>query len=544
MKTRRLRFLSLFLPIVSLIAFTVSAYALSGSRYDTRLTPATSAPMTSRVAVVGNVSGDNAKKSLTQIMGPKGLVLIFTGTLCPIANSYAPDFAKWAREGKEKGVNLALVYANPSDGDKILAHSKEYGLEGVTKINDALHTLTNTLGATVTPEAFVLDTQGKVVYTGRLDDRYVDRGKPKGSAIAKHDLQDAIIALSSDKPQPQARNKAFGCVIESPTEIVPAAPTYSGSVAKILNENCVSCHRPGEIGPMRLDNYNSASAFAQNIADVSERKYMPPWKPIIGHGKFAGERKLTEGQIETLQNWARSNAPAGTLTKVPPAPQFTQGWTLGKPDLILKMPRPWKTDASGTDLYRCFVIPTGITEDKQVVGVEYRAGNSKVVHHVIGYLDTRGAARKKDAAEAGDGYTSFGGPGFVPTGELGGWAPGNLPHFLPEGLARTLPANSDLVLQVHYHPTGKVEEDLTQVGIYFAKKPQPKEFISYPILASLSIPAGEKEYKTEQTIPIPSDITLYAVTPHMHLLGREIGMELTLPDGKKTALDSDQRLGF
>jgi hypothetical protein len=522
MNTRRLLFLALPLAALTVSAFALTTKSVAKPRPD--------------VAVSVNGPRGTEKKALSEIMGAKGLVLIFTGTQCPIANSYAPDIAKWAIDWKEKGVNIALVYANPGDAGKLTAHANEYKLSGVTQINDPLHQLTDKFGATVTPESFVLNADSKVVYTGRLDDKYVDRGKPKGSPVAKHDLKNAVMALVNNTPQPVAKIKAFGCVIESPIEKVPTSPTYAKDVAKILNENCVSCHRAGEIGPMRLDNVESARAFAQNIADVADRRFMPPWKPLENHGKFAGERKLSEAQIETLKVWAQSNAPAGDIAKVPTLPKFTSGWSLGKPDLILKMPKPWKVAASGEDIYQCFVIPTGVTKDMQVAAVEYRAGNSKVVHHVIGYLDTKGAARKLEAANPDDGYTSFGGPGFLPSGELGGWAPGNLPKFLPDGLARTLPANSDLVMQVHYHANGKEEEDVTQVGIYFSKKPASKEFVSYPILANVNIPAGEKNYVTEQTISVPGDITLYAVTPHMHLLGRTIGMELTLPNGKKQPL--------
>jgi hypothetical protein len=141
-----------------------------------------------------------------------------------------------------------------------------------------------------------------------------------------------------------------------------------------------------------------------------------------------------------------------------------------------------------------------------------------------------------DEAEAGPGYTSFGGPGFLPSGELDGWAPGKLPYFLPDGIARSLPKGSDLVMQVHYHSNGKPEEDLTQVGIYFAKKPITKRLGILPLIAPLSIPAGEANYKTSSSFPMPFDAKAIFVIPHMHLLGREIGIEATLPGGKKLPL--------
>ena len=196
------------------------------------------------------------------------------------------------------------------------------------------------------------------------------------------------------------------------------------------------------------------------------------------------------------------------------------------------MPEKWKVEATGKDVYRCFVLPTGLTEDKDVVAVEYRAGNKRVVHHVIGYIDVAGAGKEKDVKDPGPGYTSFGGPGFAPFGELGGWAPGNMPSYLPEGIGRKLPAGSDVVMQVHYHADGQPEEDITQVGIYFAKKPIVKQLRIVPVVVrKLEIPAGEANHWVEATFPVPLDANVIFVAPHMHLLGRQMEMWVTMPDG-------------
>jgi hypothetical protein len=302
-------------------------------------------------------------------------------------------------------------------------------------------------------------------------------------------------------------------------------------VAPILNANCVSCHRTGEIGPFALERYEDAKRWAANIVEVTQTKRMPPWKAVPGHGDFVGERRLTDAQVKTLKAWADAGAPAGDLKQTAPAPRFAQGWMLGQPDLVLKMPQPWTVEADGKDLYRCFVLPTNLAQDVDVTAVEVRPGNKSVVHHVLIYVDTQGRARQKDAAEPGFGYTSFSGPGFTPDGEMGGWAPGNLPRHLPDGIGRPLPAGSDVILQVHYNPSGKQEQDATQIGLYFAKKPVAKRLRTFPVVAPVNIPAGEANHKTRATFPIPFDAQAITVMPHMHLLGRTIKMDVTAPDG-------------
>lgn len=488
-------------------------------------------------AVLASATKPAPPVGLGSYLAKKATAIVFVGVSCPIANRHAPELATLAKTAKARGGRLVLVYSNPGDQATAKTHAARYGLSDAVIVCDSDQKLKSALGATVTPQAFVLNADGKVLYSGRVSDDSVGPAKSRGAAALHHELADALTAALAGKPVKVAKTEPVGCVIEpiSPTT-ASAGPNYAEHIAPILNANCVSCHRAGEIGPMKLDSYAGAKAVAANIAQVTEKKLMPPWKPVEGHGDFTGVRKLSDAQIQLISLWAKSGAPAGNLAKAPAPPKFVKGWTLGEPDLILKMPQSYQVAPSGADVYRCFVLPTGLTEDKEVVAVEYRAGNKAVVHHVIGYLDTQGRARKMDEAEAGPGYTSFGGPGFFPDGELDGWAPGKLPYFLPDGIARPLPKGSDLVMQVHYHSDGKPEEDITQVGIYFAKKPITKHLGILPLIAPLNIPAGEASYNTAMTFPLPFDAKAVFVIPHMHLLGREIGVEAKLPDGTKKPL--------
>jgi len=310
------------------------------------------------------------------------------------------------------------------------------------------------------------------------------------------------------------------------------APTFDKDIAPIVFKNCAVCHRPGEVAPFSLLTYHDVSKRAKQIARATDEKIMPPWKAEPGFGEFANDRHLTTQEIAIFQQWASAGEPEGDAADLPATPKFQEGWMLGKPDVVLEPDEDYTLAAEGGDLYRCFVIPTKLTEDHYIAALEVRPGNRKVVHHVIVHFDTTGQARELDAKDPGPGYTSFGGVGFKSEGVIGGWAPGNFPSFLPEGIGRFLPKNADLVVQVHYHRSGKVETDRTKVALYFAKGPVDKRLRSFPLAKlALRIPAGDSNYVVHASLPVKFNVTAYRVTPHMHLLGREMKVTATLPDG-------------
>lgn len=312
----------------------------------------------------------------------------------------------------------------------------------------------------------------------------------------------------------------------------PPAPTFNRDVAPILYRECAACHRPGEVAPFSLLTYQDAAKHAPLITTVTASRLMPPWKPEPGYGEFQDTHRLTDTEIATIQAWAKAGTPEGDPADRPAPPKFAEGWQLGEPDLVVEMPEPFSVPAGGPDIYQCFVLPLNLTEDREVTAVEFRPGNRKVVHHAIFYLDSFGNARGKDAGDPDPGYKCFGGPGVLPTGGLGGWAPGVRPRFLPEGVARPLPKGSDLIIQSHYHPTGKPESDRSTLGIHFSKAHAAKTVISLPLVKrDLHIPAGEKRHSERVSFTMPIDLQAIGIIPHMHLLGREMKVTATLPDG-------------
>lgn len=329
---------------------------------------------------------------------------------------------------------------------------------------------------------------------------------------------------------------------------VPPEVNFSEHVAPILFQNCARCHRPGEAAPFSLLNYQDAKKRARQIADVTESRTMPPWHAGHGYIEFSNARRLTEEQIAVLGAWARQGAREGDPAKQPAPPPFTEGWQLGKPDLIVRMPEPFEVAAEGKDIYWNFVLPLNLPEDKWVRAIEFRPQARKVVHHSLYFLDTTGTGRKYDAADPKPGYN--GNRSNRQFESLGGWAVGGEPLRLPEELAYRFPTNSDLVLQTHFHPSGKVESESSAVGIYFASKPPTRQFTTLQLppafgrLSGMNIPPGASNYMVKDSFTMPADAEAIFVAPHAHLLAKSFLLTAHFPGGEEKTLLKIDRWDF
>ena len=344
----------------------------------------------------------------------------------------------------------------------------------------------------------------------------------------------------------------------------PAAPTptWARDIAPILMENCVECHRPGQVAPFSLLAYRDSAKRAKFLAKTIAERVMPPWSPDGPAGAFVGERRLTDDQIAVIDRWAQAGAPPGDLSKAPEPPAArADGWRLGIPDLVVRMRQPFHLPAGTDDAYEVFPMPftmDGVpadviararipdTDELAVAAVEIRAGNRRVLHHADVFVDTSGEARRREQAAGGNGFSSFGTPGFVPTAYLGGRVPGTTPGFLPAGIASgVMPMSGDIALQIHYHSTGKAESDQSEVGIYFMREPTQR-ILDALFLRSfkLDIPAGAPAFTVDDSIVVPADCILMSVFPHMHLLGREVHASASLPDGTVRRLIDISRWSF
>jgi hypothetical protein len=317
------------------------------------------------------------------------------------------------------------------------------------------------------------------------------------------------------------------------------APTWTDDIAAIVYENCTTCHRPGEIGPFPLTTYEEAAAWSAMMAYVAEERIMPPWKPDPTYTTFVGEKHLTQEQIDLLAAWAAAGAPIGNPDQIPAPPEFPSGSQLGTPDLVLTMSEAYPLQTDFTDEYRVFVLPTSLTEVRDVAAVEFRPGNASVVHHVVIGYETSGDGATLDALTPGYGYPSFGDFGVAVEGTLSGYTPGINAIPYPAGIGKTLPAGANLLVQIHYAPVVTEEWDQSSINIFFKEADDPAIRQVEPMSFSPSdMPYGYPSFKILPdevsnflvTKELESDISLINIQPHSHYLGKSYHVWAKTPE--------------
>ena len=463
---------------------------------------------------------------LEDALGQGPVVFVFLSTQCPLAKRYTTRLNRLHETYTKQGVRLFAIFPNSEETDSGI---KEY-LKSVefqfAAARDVGGYLTGRLGATMTPQVFLVDQQSVLRYRGAIDDnRYENR-------VKERHLIAALDAVLANRPIERPAVQALGCTIHQESRPGEGEVTYTGQVARILQDNCQSCHRPQQVAPFALTNYAEAKRWKTEIKEYTLARLMPPWKAAAGFAHYKNDISLNQTEIDQIADWVDHGAPLGNPAEMPPAPRFDESWAYGEPDLIIEMPEEYVVAPEGEDDYRHFVIGHEDLKHRFVEAVDVRPGNRGVVHHVIAYVDKSGKARELDAADPGPGYTRFGDVGFEVASTIGGWAPGNLPVKSPPGTGRWLPKNCDVVLQVHYYRSGVEERDRTKIGIYFSKDPAP-----VPVRGNLAIntkfviPANAKRNVVRAERELKEDSYLFSVTPHMHLIGETMKVTAHLPDG-------------
>jgi len=337
------------------------------------------------------------------------------------------------------------------------------------------------------------------------------------------------------------------------------SPTFASDVAAILYQHCTGCHRPGQAAPFTLTSYDEVRKRGRQIAEVTADRFMPPWKLTQSDFPLLYDRRLSADQIEILRAWVDAGMPRGEVSSEPLPPSFDSDWGLGEPDLVVGMKEAFAVSPEGPDVYRNFVLPLPLREDRWVRAIDFRPGAPGVVHHSLFFFDATGASRELDEEDPLPGYGNR--MGLVPRGRrgggrfaalniggaqeesasfggLGGWAVGGNPQPLPEGLAYRLPAGADLILSTHFHPSGKEEKEVSNVGLYFAKSVPTNRFAAlilpplFGALAGIDIPAGATNYSIEDSFVLPVDAKAFGLGAHAHYLGREMKMTAHQPNGE------------
>jgi peroxiredoxin/mono/diheme cytochrome c family protein len=480
---------------------------------------------------------DQRTVSLADLKDKKAIVVVFLGAECPLSNLFLSVLTDLHKEYDGKEVAFIGINANSQDSlERVAVHARRRDVP-FPIVKDAGNKIADQFGAQRTPEAFVLDGSGKILYQGRIDDQfgigYARPGKP-----ARRDLAAALDEVLAGKPVSVAKTKVDGCRIGRVAEPKANGPvTYAKHVSRILQMNCQECHRPGQIGPMSLLNFKDAVAWSDTIREVIDEGRMPPWHADPRYGKFSNDRRLSKEDRETLLAWLDNGTPRGDDKDLPPPRVFPQGWSIGEPDLILKMPSAYNVPAESPKSgipYRYFTVDPGFKEDRWIQRAEARAGAAAVVHHIVVFIVPKGEFFNPEA------------PGAV----LCGTAPGDMPMDLPDGLAKKVPAGAKLIFQMHYTPNGKACRDRSSVAMIFAKGPPRHRVLTKPVYSTSfitrleKIPAGAENYKMEAEHEFERDAHLLHFMPHMHLRGKDFLYEAIYPDGKKEILLSVPRYNF
>ncbi|MCA9110748.1 MAG: redoxin domain-containing protein [Planctomycetaceae bacterium] len=454
-------------------------------------------------------------------------VVCFLQTECPLARLYARRLPSIVASPEAKGVRFIGINSNQQDSIAdieafvaefgiLFPFGKDYGIE-----------VADRYGVIRTPKVFLLDGDLNVLYRGRIDDQYLPgRTRPEPQ---RQDLLIALQEVKEGKPVSLPRTEPQGCLIGRIREpVTDSNITFTNQVSRILNANCVECHRKGEIGPFELTDYDEVIGWADMMLETIDDGRMPPWHADPAHGEFTNARRMSEEDKQTLRDWVAAGTPYGDVKELPEPPQFTTGgWDLPRePDVVYEMrDRPFSIPSDGTVEYQYYVSDPGFEEDMWVTGAQIIPGERGVVHHSIVYI------RPPDGSR------------FRGVGWLSAYVPGQRTLLLPEGYARRIPKGSKLVFQMHYTPNGEQSNDLSKVGLIFTERENVTHevYTTVAVDQEFEIPPGNPAFSVDAEVGfIPSQGELLAFSPHMHLRGSAMQI-YGVKDGKReTLLDVPQ----
>ena len=462
----------------------------------------------------------------------KAVVLFFTGNGCPIARQSIPKLRELRKQFGGQGVTFWMVNTySQDDRASIRKEAQQFRVGSLPVLTDPSQGLALSLGVERTCEAIAIDTKDwSVFYRGGIDDQLTE-GAKKPEPTARF-LGTALAEFVAGKPISQAKAPVHGCRIafEKVSDDPEGRVSYTKQVAPILANKCVSCHSDGNIGPFAMSSYNKVKNKARMIEEVVVAKRMPPWHADPHYGKFANDRSLTTLETQTLLRWIQQGAKRDdgddplAKTLVP-----AEEWPLGKPDFIVKLPKPEKIPATGVLDYRHIMVKSPIPHDAWLAAVDVRPGNRKVVHHVIARMQYKGSR------DDGTGRGAW----------LVGWAPGADRARFPDGTGKFIGKDATLDLEMHYTTTGEPQTDETEIALYVhPEKPALALEDGGAWNSDFNIPPGEKDSATFSTHGFTRDTLIYGLSPHMHLRGSWMKYEALYPDGSREILLSVPRYDF
>jgi peroxiredoxin len=510
-------------------------------------------------------------RSLAEFADKRLVVVAFLGAECPLARLYGPRLQELADEYAAKGVAFVGVDSNQQDSlADMAAYARQYAVK-FPLLKDRDQGLADTFGVVRNPEVFVLDHDRKIRYRGRVDDQY-GQGSSSGYAKTKVNERSLAVALDellADKNVSQPTTPVMGCIVGRKPKVEPTGGvTYTRHIADLMQHKCVGCHRPGQIGPFALEEYEEVAGWGEMIKEVISEGRMPPWSANPEFGHFSNDARLSDAQKKLIVDWVEGGCPQGDPADLPPPLKWTDGWQIPEPQQVVWMEEPFTVPAEGVVDYQNFVVDPGWTEDKWITAAEVRPGNRAVVHHIIANAIPPGATRRarqvadaespepearpaapapaqagKQAAADGarpQGRLGSGGDGELRGIKLTAYVPGRLATTYKPGIAMFVPAGYKIAFQMHYTPNGIEQQDRSFIGFVFADPKTVKKRIHGGRAGNSSfvIPPQDGNYEVISEVTMGKDHLMLWMSPHMHLRGKSFRYEAFYPDGtSETLLD-------
>ena len=335
----------------------------------------------------------------------------------------------------------------------------------------------------------------------------------------------------------------LGLASSASVEAAEGTPTFAKDVAPILFDKCVSCHRPNHLAPMSLMSYDDARPWARAVKQKVSNREMPPWGAAPGIQRYANDPSLSQAEIDTIVAWADGGAPYGNDADLPPVPQFTEGWSIGEPDLVFTMLEPFEVPADGTIPYLYVTVPMNLKDDIWVSATEFRPENRRVVHHVIADV-VEGNGQPPDPSlklQRDPSRTE------VEGATVGGYVPNRLGTVFPKGTASRIPAGADIEAQMHYTTIGTPTTDRSSWGVVLA--PEAPSAIRQTRGGRIAnrtfvIPSGHPNYEVRGTSDVERDTYLLSMGTHMHVRGKDATYTVIYPDGRREVVLDVPRYDF
>ena len=462
-----------------------------------------------------------ASRELYYLSDMKAVVVMAQGNGCEVVRKSVPELRALREKYRTQGVELLMINSNlPDSRDAIAKEAKAHGIE-LPILLDETQIIGESLGLQRNGELLVIDTDGwKVAYRGPL--------AAGGTPYAANALDSVIHAEPVKKAQVDAA-KGKGCDLKFPEADrtqAHAKISYEQTIAPLLIDNCVTCHRQGGIGPWQMTSYDMIKGFSPMIREVVRTERMPPWHADPHYNVFSNDRSLTKDEIKALVHWIEAGSPRGSGSDPLAALKKTwPEWALGQPDLIVEIPA-FDVPATGVIPYQMPMAENPIGRDVWVSAVDFQPGDRTVLHHII-------ATMGSNADSVRDG------------GSLGGYVPGAGPMVMPENTGVLIKKDANFFFQMHYTVSGKPARDASRMGVYF-RKDAPLHQMHSAVMAkpSLQIPANAKAHTESASKTFDKDVIVYSLLPHSHFRGKASDFVATYPDGHQETLLSVPNYDF